>query len=296
MRLVACQVVLSDTSAHSMTKKILVIITTVLVAATALFAFQMASQPQLTWSPGRLDVSLSPGSTKTMEAAFISSYRLPSVSLQPSPEISRFVSVQLTSSSTISGKYRYVLRAVVSAPYGAQAGVYEGIIRVRIGNLTLPHTLKVAMTVLPVGVSSLPPDPGEAGKKTLAGIDSDRDGVRDDVQRYIALTYTNSAKTRAALRQVALGYQASVTQGNAEQLSDAIDCNTAAFMTTGADVAGGQRAREALLALKASVLNTPARAKAYFQADAKLGNAFVQSIPFSQKGGRCLINPLTLSN
>ncbi|MDX8380534.1 MAG: hypothetical protein R8M14_00305 [Ghiorsea sp.] len=36
--------------------------------------------------------------------------------------------------------------------------------------------------------SGLPPDPGAAGRGTLAGIDSDNDGVRDDVQRWIALT------------------------------------------------------------------------------------------------------------
>lgn len=33
---------------------------------------------------------------------------------------------------------------------------------------------------------TLPPDPGAAGKKTLAGIDSDQDGVRDDIQRFLA--------------------------------------------------------------------------------------------------------------
>ncbi|TJZ65219.1 carbohydrate-binding protein [Chitiniphilus eburneus] len=32
----------------------------------------------------------------------------------------------------------------------------------------------------------VPPDPGSAGRKTLAGIDADQDGVRDDVQRFLA--------------------------------------------------------------------------------------------------------------
>lgn len=32
----------------------------------------------------------------------------------------------------------------------------------------------------------VPPDPGEEGKKTLAGIDSNNNGVRDDVERAIA--------------------------------------------------------------------------------------------------------------
>ena len=33
----------------------------------------------------------------------------------------------------------------------------------------------------------LPPDPGKAGKETLLGIDTDSDGVCDDIQRYIYL-------------------------------------------------------------------------------------------------------------
>lgn len=41
------------------------------------------------------------------------------------------------------------------------------------------------------GGSRLPPDPGEAGKETVAGIDSDDDGVRDDIQRYIQLNHTD---------------------------------------------------------------------------------------------------------
>ena len=41
--------------------------------------------------------------------------------------------------------------------------------------------------------AGLPPDPGEAGRRTLAGIDSDRDGIRDDLQRYVALTYGDYA-------------------------------------------------------------------------------------------------------
>jgi hypothetical protein len=58
----------------------------------------------------------------------------------------------------------------------------------------------------PAGIK-VPPDPGEAGKRTLGGIDSDGDGVRDDLQRYIALTYPQSEKTRAALPQYSIATQ-----------------------------------------------------------------------------------------
>jgi len=43
-------------------------------------------------------------------------------------------------------------------------------------------------------IPNLPPDPGEEGKATLEGIDSDNDGVRDDVQRYILITYYDESE------------------------------------------------------------------------------------------------------
>ena len=48
-----------------------------------------------------------------------------------------------------------------------------------------------------------PPDPGEEGKKTIQGIDSDRDGVRDDVQMWIYAFVPNEPKRQMALRQMA---------------------------------------------------------------------------------------------
>jgi hypothetical protein len=40
-------------------------------------------------------------------------------------------------------------------------------------------------------LKTIPPDPGEAGKATLEGIDSDNDGVRDDIERWIVLENEN---------------------------------------------------------------------------------------------------------
>jgi hypothetical protein len=52
-----------------------------------------------------------------------------------------------------------------------------------------------------------PPDPGEAGKKTLEGIISNQDGLRDDIQRWIYARFPNEPKKRAALKQMAINYQ-----------------------------------------------------------------------------------------
>jgi len=59
---------------------------------------------------------------------------------------------------------------------------------------------------------NLPPDPGELADKTVAGVDANRNGIRDDVELAIFAKYPNSAKTRAVLLQYALALQMQFTQ------------------------------------------------------------------------------------
>ncbi len=59
---------------------------------------------------------------------------------------------------------------------------------------------------------NLPPDPGKAGKETVLGVDSDSDGVRDDIQRYIYYTYPENEKVRVVLTQMAKEYQGILSQ------------------------------------------------------------------------------------
>ena len=60
----------------------------------------------------------------------------------------------------------------------------------------------------------LPPDPGAEGKKTLLGIDTDGDGVRDDIQRYIYLTYPDDKKLRLGLTYYAIEFQGVLKDAN----------------------------------------------------------------------------------
>lgn len=59
---------------------------------------------------------------------------------------------------------------------------------------------------------NLPPDPGVEADKTIAGIDANRNGIRDDVELAIFKEYPDSAKTRAVLLQYALALQMEITQ------------------------------------------------------------------------------------
>ena len=132
----------------------------------------------------------------------------------------------------------------------------------------------LVLIVLPACGSSepddgLPPDPGEAGRATLEGIDSDEDGLRDDVQRWIALTYEDEP-TRQALTQTAravlTGLQVSTDrEASIDQLvamTRGIECTVATR---------GDAARTALDGLREAMVDTEARARAYVALDAHGG-------------------------
>jgi len=113
------------------------------------------------------------------------------------------------------------------------------------------------------GTSILPPDPGEAGKATLEGIDSDSDGVRDDVQIAIHDRYPTDELTRNALTQQAIALQDAVVTGNSSDVNamnqasksviDAIDCLHESVTNPSSE----------LSFLEVNVMNTPDRSQAY---------------------------------
>ncbi len=73
-----------------------------------------------------------------------------------------------------------------------------------------PHSLNSSMLDVDKGFTfppGFPPDPGAPGKEGIEGIDSDNDGVRDDVQRWIYALVPKEPKKQMALRQKARYYQ-----------------------------------------------------------------------------------------
>ena len=72
------------------------------------------------------------------------------------------------------------------------------------------HNTKLTMD--DVMGKNLPPDPGAEADKTVAGIDANENGIRDDVELAVFKEYPNSAKTRAVLLQYALALQMEVVQ------------------------------------------------------------------------------------
>lgn len=143
--------------------------------------------------------------------------------------------------------------------------------------------------------SGLPPDPGVNGKLTLAGVDADADGVRDDIQRYIALTYPNSAKARAALTQA--------TKLMQSELLDASDKSKSMQHAVEDDRSGECLASlrpddfvNIERALEAKFLNTEERIRAYLKYNDQLGGEVFSGKPLSEWKTSCAFNPDTLPN
>lgn len=143
----------------------------------------------------------------------------------------------------------------------------------------------------------LPPDPGEAGKVTLEGIDSNHNGLRDDVERYIAIKYQNSAKTRAVLTQYAVATQAALEDAsdktksihNAETTDRAIECD--AYIQGSAE-ASAKLEKD----LDSVIMNTDARATAYLNYSEQSGTQVALATPYDQRASSCSFDPSSLPN
>jgi hypothetical protein len=143
----------------------------------------------------------------------------------------------------------------------------------------------------------LPPDPGEAGKQTLEGIDSDNDGVRDDVQRYIAIAYQNSAKTRAALSQYAASLQQALTVASDPTAAGGAWTQIANDLSCLADILGSTQANQDRVIVRAQFLNTVERSRAYLRAGQYAPPPTVDLNQTSSPAYRsCKFNPQQLPN
>ena len=106
------------------------------------------------------------------------------------------------------------------------------------GLIALVHQHRSSyVTVALADAPGIPPDPGrKMANSTLLGVDSDNDGVRDDVQRYILALDVDHAFFKRALLQFAQALQTGLAESynpnkaryTADLLGRAMDCASSA--------------------------------------------------------------------
>jgi hypothetical protein len=226
-------------------------------------------------------------------ASFTASEAISNAVIRVVPAIESFVRVAPASFGSIAPGQKINLTITFFAPVTSPSGTLDGTIQLR-SAVSPPRNFAQPLPVT-LMIQGLPPDPGAAGKATLQGIDSDGDGVRDDIQRYIALTYSNSEKTRAALTQSAkaLHFALLDTQDKNKSIAHMIeriaayDCLYAIRPNDAAAISGE---------LRAQMLNTEERIGTYLTYDEQLGGQFFERTPRAQRLSRCNFDSATMEN
>lgn len=146
---------------------------------------------------------------------------------------------------------------------------------------------------------SLPPDPGEAGKVTLEGIDSNSDGVRDDIERYIELSFPQSETMREAsfdvVRVVARALADAGDKASSLLHADAFGKAYVCANWAAESMAGFEDGYFPLRRTQAEFVNTRARNDAYLQFHADI--AWTTSKPVSDPASsNCTFDPMSMEN
>ena len=249
----------------------------------------------ITWTPASITDTANPGSRQDIPISFTASANVANVSISVVPALQKLVSVTPTSFASLQ-KGQVVKLTLSVAPSGTAAlGTVEGTVHARTGAATIASPLPVTVLVATGAVGLLPPDPGAAGMATLAGIDSDNDGVRDDVERYIWLTYPASQKTRAALTQIAKADQNALVAASTSDRSAAVAASHLSVSGTAClRYSFGQAATSIENQLIARELNTQLRWKAYSVLQGMLGGEGYRLLKDKKSG--CVVDPNTLTN
>lgn len=271
------------------TKHMLLLIMTVVMLSVGNTA---VARPVIGWEPSKIEIEQMQG-TQSIHTMIVKSTKdLQDIIARVVPELQTWVSVSPASIGVIQHDNDLELTVTINVPPDAIVGEYNGVIQLK--QATVGKNQRVIAKPLPIALviteqednEVLPPDPGEAGKQTLLGIDSDSDGVRDDIQRYIYFAYPDNEKVRVALTQIAIEYQGLLSQASDP---DAAFNHATRMARHGecVDYIQGETASDTLAALKAEILNTKERSLAYINYSNSLGGEMIFGAPLQEWKNSC---------
>ena len=263
--------------------------------AAFFFSTRSVAAPTIVWTPSSITGSITPGQTQVVPASFTASENMSNAVVRVDPSLQSVLKLLPSNLANIQNGQTVALNLVLSASSTALPGSFQGAIRLLVGSTAIADPLPVSVTVVPVG---LPPDPGEAGKATVEGIDSNGNGVRDDLERWIVINYPASEKLRAGLFQQAKAFQRLLIVGRDKDVANALSAdsqdeyaNSCLIVVLGSvdEKIGVSRM------LFAETLNTRARTLAYLDYNDLLAGKVLRGGPADDKLG-CAFNPDTMRN
>jgi hypothetical protein len=252
----------------------------------------------VTWSPPALSFSVKPGATLSLPVTFTARDRIDEDTvIYASTSLKDIVSVTPTTIGPLKKGQTGTITVVVKLPILQGAGTTTGFIQLYDNDKRNGRRPERAGMPLAIAVASvcpcLPPDPGDAGKATIQGIDSDNDGVRDDVQRYIATAVPDSARHREALLK-----NAAITQRIlvAQSQTEAVQLANESVRTMECLDYLGFISLNKWKEVKALMINTPARLQALQQHSSRINGQVFTTLPDALRSTAFDFDPNTLPN
>ncbi len=157
--------------------------------------------PSVVWDPDHIDVTVAVADQVPVRLTLLIRTDLPATNLELTPSLQGIVTVNPTSLPAVGAGTEVTVDLTLTATALEEFG---GTLKVRQAEGP-PRTFARPLPITIVGSegSSLPPDPDpDINSATLEGIDSNGDGVRDDVEIFIATNW-ESRNDQEALMQYA---------------------------------------------------------------------------------------------
>jgi hypothetical protein len=270
------------------TNRMLYLVITIVVL---LIGNNVVASPVVIWHPAKIELKQMQGTRAIYKIIVKSDKDFYNITAHLVPGPQPWVSISPVDIEVIQkdGNIEITLKIDVS-PY-AIVGKYFGTIQLKQAidggyQRVIDKFLPITLSITDQENNELPPDPGEAGMKTILGIDSDSDGVRDDIQRYIYFVYPDDEKVRMALTQMAIEYQG--------LLSEASDPDAAFNHATRMSRHGeclfyilGEASLDVRSALKAEILNTRERSIAFINYSDSLAGEIIFGKPVKDWKNSC---------
>jgi hypothetical protein len=268
--------------------------------ATAGGLFAAADRfPPVTWSQTTIRESLAPSGELSTTITGTVSGPVSDVVVEVRPNIRPYVKVMPSVLGDLEEGQEFNLTVIIKAPADQIGRSFAGTIRLRRGlddgiGQSRSKPVRVIISALRPSDDQFPPDPGPENDQTVKGIDSDNDGVRDDIQRYIAFNHA-SASVRAGLIQYARNLQQALVIGSdqdaARNIADAIGRAAECLYSIVPD-----DAPEITDSLFAEAVNTAERLAAYDAYDANIDGSIFRIRPLSELERSCDFDPNELGN
>jgi hypothetical protein len=241
------------------------------------------AEPTISWTQAQTAEIVAQGEKERLVVSFISKKDLSDVNVWIVPELEQYVSVEPSSFSRVRKNEAVSIVLNFEIPIDAPVSSINGTLHLRESR----KSKKTFAKPLPIKIII---------EESIAGKDLDQNGVRDDIQEYIMSAYPESQKVQAALIQNAKALQIGLINADNREASITIGDQRVRAVGCLSYISGPEEGRIFWGELRARMLNSDSRSRAYIKANNHLGGQIYQDTPPDEGKSLCDFDPDLMEN